>query len=92
MQSIVDVLLTLFNGGKPGVEVSEVYRLLMAHGRWMMSHVWALIACRRILVASSEEGHASSLEVAGDLIRLLLVIVEVAVLPYLTRSLLLGSL
>jgi hypothetical protein len=54
----------------------------MVHGRWMMSHVWALIAYRRIMVASNREGHASSLEIAGDLIWLLLIIVEVAVLPY----------
>jgi hypothetical protein len=65
----------------------------MAHGRWMMSHVWALIACKRIMVASGGEGHASFLEVARDLlVQLLLVIVKVAVLPYLAQSLLLGSL
>jgi hypothetical protein len=93
VQSVADVLLTFFSGGKPGVEASEVYRLLIAHGRWMMSHVWALIACRRIMVASGNKGHASSLEVAGDLlIRLMLVIVKVVVLPYLARSLLPGSL
>jgi hypothetical protein len=93
VQSVADVLLTFFNGGKPGVEASEVYRLLMAHGRWMMSHVWALIACRRLMVASGGEGHVPSLEAAGDLlIWMLLVIVEVAVLPYLARSLLPGSL
>jgi hypothetical protein len=93
VQSVADVLLTFFNGGKSGVEASEVYQLLMAHGRWMMSHVWTLIACRRIMVASGGEGHAPSLEVARDLlVRMLLVIVEVAVLPYLAWSLLPGSL
>jgi hypothetical protein len=60
MQSVADVLLTFFNGGEPGVEASEVYRLLMAHESWMMSHVWALIACRRVMVALGREGHAES--------------------------------
>jgi hypothetical protein len=93
VQSVADVLLTFFNGDKSGVEASEVYRLLMAHGRWMMSHVWALIACRRLMVASGKEAHVPSLEVAGDLlVRILLVIVEVAVLPYLAWSLLPRSL
>jgi hypothetical protein len=36
MESVADFLLALFNYGEPGVDTSEVHRLLMAHGRWMM--------------------------------------------------------
>jgi hypothetical protein len=45
VQSVADVLLTLFNCGEPGIDTSEVHWLLMAHGRWMMmAHVWTMEA------------------------------------------------
>jgi hypothetical protein len=44
VQSVANFLLALFNCGEPGVDMSEVHRLLMAHGRWlmmmMMTHVY----------------------------------------------------
>jgi hypothetical protein len=47
MVSVTDFLLALFNCGKPCVDTSEVHRLLMAHGRWMMmmmAHEWTMEA------------------------------------------------
>jgi hypothetical protein len=41
MESVVDFLLALFNYGKPSVDTSEIHRLLMVHGKWMMVMVMA---------------------------------------------------
>jgi hypothetical protein len=92
MESVADFLLALFNCGEPGVDTSEIHRLLMAHGRWMimimMTHVWTMKARRMVVEAPCREGHASSLDVARVLILLLLVVVEILMLPLCTRSLL----
>jgi hypothetical protein len=94
MESVADFLLALFNSGEPSVNTSEVHRLLMVHGRWMMmmmmmAHVWTTEAWRMVVEAPCKEGHASSLDVAGDLlVLLLLVLVEIPVLPLCTRSML----
>jgi hypothetical protein len=90
MESVADFLLALFNCGKPGVDTIEVHRLLMAHGRWMMmvAHGWTMEA-RHMVVEAPCRGHTSSLDVAGDLlVLLLLVVVEILVLPLCTGSLL----
>jgi hypothetical protein len=87
MESVADFLLALFNCGKPGVDTREVHRLLMAHGRWMMmmAHVWTMEAQRMVMEASCREGHASSLDVTGDLlVLLLLVVVKILVLTLCT--------
>jgi hypothetical protein len=84
-------LLALFNCGEPGVDTSKVHRLLMAHGRWlmmMMTHVWTTKA-QCVVVETPCRGHASSLDVARDLlVLLLLVVVKIPVLPPCARSLL----
>jgi hypothetical protein len=52
MVSVADFLLALFNYGKPCVDTSEVHRLLMAHGRWMMmmmAHEWTIEAWRMVV-------------------------------------------
>jgi hypothetical protein len=91
MESVADFLLALFNCGESGVDTSEVHRLLMVHGRWMMmmAYVWTMEARRMVVETPCGEGHASSLVVAGDLlILLLLVVVKIPMLPLCTRSLL----
>jgi hypothetical protein len=94
MESVADFLLALFNCGEPGVDTSEIHRLLMACGRWMimimmmMTHVWTMKARRMVMEAPCREGHASSLDVTGVLVLLLLVVVEILMLPLCTRSLL----
>jgi hypothetical protein len=90
MESVADFLLVVFNCGEPSVDMSEVHRLLMAHGRWMMmAHEWTMEAWRMVMEAPCREGHASSVDVAGDLlICLLLVVVKIPMLPLCTRSLL----
>jgi hypothetical protein len=86
MESVADFLLALFNCGKPGVDTREVHRLLMAHGRWimMMAHVWTMEAQCMVMEAPCR-GHASSLDVTGDLlVLLLLVVVEILMLTLCT--------
>jgi hypothetical protein len=76
---------------KPDVDMSEVPRLLLVRGRWMMmvAHVWTMEAWHMVMEAPCREGYASSLDVAEDLlVLLLLVIVKILVLPLCTRSLL----
>jgi hypothetical protein len=87
MESVADFLLALFNCGKSGVDTREVHQLLMAHGRWMMmmAHVWTMEAQRMVMEAPCREGHASSLDVTGDLlVLLLLVVIEILVLTLCT--------
>jgi hypothetical protein len=75
---------------KPDVDTSEVHQLLLVCGRWMMmvAHVWTMEARHMVMEALCREGHASSLDVARDLlVLLLLVIVKILVLPLCTRSL-----
>jgi hypothetical protein len=87
VKSVPDLVLSFLDGGEPGVEPRVLHLLLM------MSHVLIMRACGMVMVATSKEGHASSLEVTGDLlIRLLFVVVVVAVLPLSTRALLPGAL
>ena len=76
VQSVLNLMLVLLNGGEPSVEASVFHLLLMVtHGRWMVAHVL-------VVEAMSREGHASSLVATGDLlIGLLLVVVKIAVLP-----------
>ena len=76
VQSVLNLMLVLLNGGEPGVEVNVFHLLLMVtHGWWMVAHVL-------VMEDMSREGHASSLVAAGDLlIRLLLVVVKIVVLP-----------
>jgi hypothetical protein len=91
MESVADLLLALFNCGKPGVNMSEVHQWILAHGRWMMmvTHVWTMKARHMVMEASCRERHASSLDVARDLlILLLLVVVKIPVLQLCTGSLL----
>ena len=94
MQSVLNLMLVLLNGGEPGVEASVFHLLLMVtHGRRMVAHVLVLIACGMVMEATSREGHASSLVAAGDLlIRLLLVEVKIVVLSLPTWALLPGTL
>ena len=69
MKSVSDLLLVLFDGGEPGVEMSILHLLFM-------------ITCGMVMVTMGREGHASSLVATGDLlVRLLLVIVKIVVLP-----------
>ena len=69
---VLDVMLVLFDGGEPIVEVGALHLLLMiAHGL--------------VMVAIGREGHTSSLMAPRDLlIWLLLVVVKVAILPLRT--------
>ena len=71
VKSVSDLLLVLLNGGEPGIEMSVLHLLLM-------------ITCGMIMVATSREGHASSLVATRDLLVLLLVVVEIVVLPLRT--------
>jgi hypothetical protein len=91
MESVANFLLALFNCAKPGVDTSEVHWLLMGHGRWMMmvAQVWTMEAWCMVVEALCREGHASSLDVARDLlVLLLLVVVEIPMLLQCTESLL----
>jgi hypothetical protein len=83
-------LVALYNCGEPGVDTSEVHQLLMAHGRWMMmAHVWTMEAWCMVMETPCKEGHAYPLDITGDLlVLLLLVVVKIPVLPLYTRSLL----
>ena len=73
-------MLVLLDDGEPSVETSILHLLLM-------------ITYGMVMVATSREGHASSLVATGDLlIRLLLVLVKIVVLPLPTWALLLGTL
>ena len=94
VQSVLNLMLVLLNGGEPGVEVSVFHLLLMVtHGRRMVAHVLMMIACGVVMEATSREGHASSLLAAGDLLtRLLLVVIKIAILPLPTWALLPGTL
>ena len=71
VKSVLDLLLILLDGGEPGVETSVLHLLLM-------------ITYGMVVVATGREGHASSLVATGDLVLLLLVVVEIAVLPMRT--------
>ena len=73
VQSVLNLMLVLLDGGEPGVEASVFHLLLMVtHGRWMMAHVL-------VMEPMSREGHASSLVATGDLlIGLLRVVVKIA--------------
>jgi hypothetical protein len=54
-----------------------------------MAHVWTMKAWHRVMEAPCREGHVSPLDVIGNLlILLLLVVVEIPVLPLYTGSLL----
>jgi hypothetical protein len=69
MKSVADFLLALFNCGEPGVDTSEVHRLLMVHGRWlMMTHEWTMKARRMVMETPCRKTHASprmSLEISS---------------------------
>ena len=55
VQSVMNLMLVLLNGGEPGVKASVFHLLLMVtHGWWMVAHVL-------VVEATSREGHASSL-------------------------------
>jgi hypothetical protein len=55
----------------------------------VMTHVWTMEAWRMVVEAPCREGHVSSLDVAGDLhVLVLLVVVKILVLSLRTRSLL----
>ena len=71
VKSVLDLLLVLLDGGEPGGETSVLHLLLM-------------ITYGMVVVATGREGHASSLVATGDLVLLLLVVVEIAVLPMRT--------
>ena len=83
VQSVLNLMLVLLDGGEPGVEASMFHLLVMVtHGRRIVVHVLVMIARGMVMEASSRQGHASSLVTAGDLlIRLLLVVVKIVVLP-----------
>jgi hypothetical protein len=90
MESVADFLLALFNCGEPVLNTSDVHQLLVAHGRWMMMITceWTMEAWRMVREAPCREKHASSLDVAGDLILLLLVGVKIFMLSLCIGSLL----
>ena len=94
VQSILNLMLVLLNGGEPGVEASVFHLLLMVtHGWRMVTNVLVMIAHGMVMEATSREGHASFLVAAGDLlIRLLLVAVKIVILPLPTWALLPGTL
>ena len=76
MQSVLNLMLVLLNGGERSVEASVFHLLLM------VTHGWRMVAHVLVMEAMSREGHASSLVAAGDLlIGLLLVVVKIVVLP-----------
>ena len=79
LQSVLNLMMVLLNGGELGVKASVFHLLVMVtHGRWMVGHVL-------VMEAMSREGHASSLVATRDLlIWLLLVVVKIVVLPLCT--------
>ena len=82
MQGVLDLMLALLDGSEPGVEASVFHLLLIVtHGRRMVAHVLIMIARGVVMEATSREGHMSSLVTSGDLIWLLLIVIEVAILP-----------
>jgi hypothetical protein len=76
VQSVLNLMLVLLNGGEPSVNASVFHLVLMVtHGRRMVALVLVVEAMNR-------EGHASTLVAAGDLlIGLLLVVVKIVVRP-----------
>jgi hypothetical protein len=71
MESVADLLLVLFNCGELGVDTSKFHRLFVAHGRlmmMMMTHVWTIKAQHMVVETPCRERHASSLDIAGDLL------------------------
>ena len=86
VQSVLNLMLVLFNGSEPGVEASVFHLLLMvSHGRRMVAHVLIMIARGVVMEATSREGHTSSLVATRDLhIWLLLIVIKVAILPLCT--------
>ena len=75
VKSVPDLLLVLLDGGEPGVKTSILHLLLM-------------LTYGMVVVATSREGHASSLVATRNLlIGLLLVVVKITILPLLTRAL-----
>ena len=86
VQSVLNLMFVLLNGGEPSVEASVFHLLLMVtHGRWMMAHVLVIIARGMVMEATSREGHASSLVATRNIfIGLLLIVVEVAIMTLLT--------
>ena len=93
MQSVLNLMLVLLNGGEPGVEASMFHLLVMVtHGRRIVVHVLVMIARGMVMEATSREGHASSLVTTRDFLVLLLVVVKIVVLPLPTWALLLGTL
>jgi len=72
VQSVPNLLLAILDGGESGVKMRVFHLLLM-------------ITCWMVMVATSREGHASSLVATRNLlIGLLLVVVKVAILPLRT--------
>jgi len=62
VQSVLNLMLVLLNGGEPSVVATVFHLLLMVtHGRRMVAHVL-------VMEAMSREGHASSLVATGDLL------------------------
>jgi hypothetical protein len=89
-EGVANFLMAHFNYGEPGVDMNEVHQWILVHGRWMMmAHVWTMEAWSMIVEGPCREGHASPLDVAGDLLVLLLLVgVKIPVLPLCTGSLL----
>ena len=83
VQSVLNLMLVLLDGGELGVKASMFHLLhKVTHERRMVAHVL-------VMEATSKEGHASSLVATRDLhIRLLLVVVKIVVLPLPTWDLL----
>jgi hypothetical protein len=56
---------------------------MISHGWWIMAHVMIMRTCGVVVEVVSREGHASSLEAAGNLLMglLLVVVVEVTIVP-----------
>ena len=76
VKHVLSVLLRLFYGCQPSVEAGMLHLLVMV-AHWL------------IKIAMSREGHMSSLVAAWNVfIRLLLIVVEVAILPLLNWALL----
>ena len=93
VQSVLNLMLVLLNGGEPSVEASVFHLLLMVtHGWQMVSHMWVMIARGMVMEATRREGHASSLVATRDVIRLLVVVVKIVDLSLPTWALLLGTL
>ena len=65
VQSVLNLMLVLLDGGELGVKASVFHLLLMVtHGWWMVAHVLVLIARGMVMEATSREGHTSSLVAA----------------------------